>query len=181
MQHKISRGQCLWVFCDGGSAGGDGDKAPGIKTGEEHTRAVWRKYFRAEIVSTAAAVARDTHGRIIDWRWQRLGAVSNNEAEYAGLLLGLEIGVARAASELFCVMDSEVVVGQMRGYFGVNSATLRAWHWQACAAARHIPQVHYCLVPREWNRVADGLAAQAMMPWRDLALAIEAFNTEVFS
>jgi hypothetical protein len=41
--------------------------------------------------------------------------------------------------------------------------------------------VRYCLAPREWNRLADGLAGQAMMPWRDLALAIEAFNAEIFT
>lgn len=180
MQAKVRQEERLWIFCDGGMAGVDGDKNLGMKMDEERSRAVWRKYFRTEIVATAAAVARDQRGRIVDWRWQRLGAVSNNEAEYAGLLLGLELGLAYGVTELFCIMDSEVVVGQMRGYFAVNSATLRAWHWQACTAARRIAQVHYCLVPREWNRLADGLASQAMMPWRDLALAIEAFNAEIF-
>lgn len=180
MEQHTTHGR-LWVFCDGGLAGSDSDRGVGLKPEEEQRRGVWRKYFRMEMVATAAAVARDTRGRIVDWRWQRLGTVSNNEAEYAGLLLGLELGIARGVTELFCVMDSEVVVGQMRGYFAVNSATLRAWHWQACTAARRIAQVHYCLAPREWNRLADGLAAQAMMPWRDLALAIEAFNAEVFS
>lgn len=181
MQPKGQREEGLWVFCDGGMAGMENERSPGLKLDEERTRAMWRKYFRTEIVATAAAVARDRRGRIVDWRWQRLGAVSNNEAEYAGLLLGLEIGMAQGVTELFCVLDSEVVVGQMSGYFAVNSAPLRAWHWQACTAARRIAQVHYYLVPREWNRLADGLASQAMMPWRDLALAIEAFNAEVFS
>ena len=165
----------LWVFCDGGAGGG-----AQLSATDEQTRGIWRKYFREEVVCTAAAVGRDERGRIVDWRWQRLGTVSNNEAEYVGLLLGLEMGISRQVTELFCVMDSEVVVGQMRGHFGVNSATLRALHWQACAAARQLPQVHYCLVPREWNRLADGLAGQAMMPWHDLATAIEAFNAEVF-
>ena len=181
MQHNGQRAERLWIFCDGGLAGVDSDQSPLLNLSAERTRAAWRKYFRTEIVATAAAVARDPRGRIVDWRWQRLGALSNNEAEYAGLLLGLEIAIAYGVTELFCVMDSEVVVGQMRGYFAVNSATLRPWHWQACATARRIPQVHYCLAPREWNRLADGLAAQAMIPWRDLTLAIEAFNTEVFS
>lgn len=78
-------------------------------------------------------------------------------------------------------MDSEVVVGQMRGYFHVNSADLRQWHWRACALARRLPQVRYCLVPREWNHLADGLAGQAMMPWHGLVQAIEAFNAEIFT
>lgn len=165
----------LWVFCDGGAGGGVQKAQAG------QTRLAWRKYFREEPICTAAAVARNVRGQIIDWRWQRLAQGSNNEAEYAGLLLGLEIGLAHAATELTCVLDSEVVVGQMRGYFSVNSAELRPWHWRACALARRLPQVRYCLVPREWNHLADGLAGQAMMPWRDLAPAIEAFNAEVFT
>lgn len=165
----------LWVFCDGGAGG-----AASLVDGQP-ARAAWRKYFREEPICTAAAVARNARGQIIDWRWQRLAQGSNNEAEYAGLLLGLEIGIAHGATELTCVLDSEVVVGQMRGYFNVNSAALRAWHWRACALARRLPQVRYCLAPREWNRLADGLAGQAMMPWRDLALAIDAFNAEIFT
>lgn len=166
----------LWVFCDGGVGGG-----VSMTTADEQSRAVWRKYFREERVCTAAAVARDPRGRIVDWRWQRLALVSNNEAEYAGLLLGLEIGMAQQVTTLSCVLDSEVVVGQMRGHFGVNSATLRALHWRACALARQMPEVQYYLAPREWNRLADGLAGQAAMAWHDLALALEAFNAEVFS
>ncbi|MEZ4673338.1 MAG: reverse transcriptase-like protein [Caldilineaceae bacterium] len=175
MQHPKTNSRVLWVFCDGGAGGG-----VQLTAADAQSRGMWRKYFREEANATAAAIGRDSRGRIVDWRWQRLGVVSNNEAEYAGLLLGLEMGLSRRVQELTCVMDSEVVVGQMLGHFGVNSATLRALHWQACAAARQIPKVHYCLVPREWNRLADGLAGQAMMPWQELAAAITAFNTEVF-
>lgn len=165
----------LWVFCDGGVGGG-------VQAEEDpRTRLAWRKYFREERICTAASIARNARGHIIDWRWRRLDHASNNEAEYAGLLLGLEIGLAHNATELTCVMDSEVVVGQMRGYFNVNSTELRQWHWRACGLARRLPQVRFCLVPREWNHLADGLASQAMMPWRDLAHAIEAFNAEVFT
>jgi ribonuclease HI len=172
MQSAMNR---LWVFCDGGLGGvaQPGEDVP--------VRVAWRKYFREEPVCTAAAVARNARGQIIDWRWQRLAQGSSSEAEYAGLLLGLEIGVMHRATDLTCILDSEVVIGQMRGYFNVNSAELRPWHWRACALARRLPQVRYCLAPREWNRLADGLAGQAMMPWRDLALAIEAFNAEIFT
>ncbi|MEZ4864389.1 MAG: reverse transcriptase-like protein [Caldilineaceae bacterium] len=174
MHRQIESGPRLWVFCDGGAGGAQ-------KAADPATRAAWRKYFRTEPICTAAAVARNQRGQIIDWRWQRLAQGSNNEAEYAGLLLGLELGLAHQAAELMCVMDSEVVVGQMRGYFNVNSAELRPWHWRACALVRRLPQVRFYLAPREWNCLADGLASQAMMPWRELALAIEAFNTEVFT
>lgn len=174
-EKQRAREHPLWVFCDGGLGGGaQAEEA-------QHTRAAWRKYFREERICTAAAVARNQRGQILDWRWQRLAQGSNNEAEYAGLVLGLEMGLTHGATTLTCVMDSEVVVGQMRGYFNVNSAELRQWHWRACALARRLPQVRFCLVPREWNHLADGLAGQAMMPWRGLVHAIEAFNAEIFT
>lgn len=56
----------------------------------------------------------------------------------------------------------------MEGRFGVHSQRLREWHWKACAAARAVPIVRYRLVPREWNRLADGLAGQASLPWAAL-------------
>jgi ribonuclease HI len=94
-----------------------------------------------------------------------LAPLNNNEAEYAGLILGLRLAQRLRASFTVCVLDSAVVIGQMQGRFAVNSAGLRRWHWRACAAARQLPLVRYCAVPREWNRLADGLAGQASMPW----------------
>lgn len=165
----------IWLFCDGGGGGEAATAAP------PGSREAWRKYFRQEAGCAAAAVARNERGRMIDLRWRRLPPVPSTEAEYAALLLGLEMAVELGAETVCCVMDSEIVVGQMRGYFNVNSANLRPLHWRACAAVRRLPHVHFLLIPREWNRLADGLAAQALTPWRDLCLAIEAFNQEIFT
>jgi ribonuclease HI len=113
----------------------------------------------------AGAVALSDEGQIVRWEWQGLPAMTNNEAEYAGLLLGLKLARRLAAEEAIFLLDSEIVIGQMTGRFAVNSATLRRWHWQACTAARRLPMVRFCVIPREWNRLADGLACQAGIPW----------------
>ena len=136
----------LYCFCDGSS--GARPALPGLRP-----------------VCAAGAVARSADGRIVDWLWQELPAMTNNEAEYAGLLLGLQLACRHQAAQTVCILDSEVVVGQMQGRFSVNSPRLRAWHARAVAAARQLPAVAYHLVPREWNRLADGLAAQAALPW----------------
>lgn len=160
----------IWCFCDGSTGalydgaetngrGRNGDREPG-------TRQPGVPGLR--LVCAAAAVARADDGSIVDWAWQELPPLTNNEAEYAGLILGLGLARAAGARETVCVLDSEVVVGQMEGRFAVNSAGLRRWHWQACAAARRLPSVRYCLVPRALNRLADGLAGQASMPWAPL-------------
>jgi ribonuclease HI len=91
--------------------------------------------------------------------------MTNNEAEYAGLLLGIGLAHRLAAEEVVFLLDSEIVVGQMTGRFAVNSRSLHRWHWQACEALRALPHSRFCAIPREWNRLADGLACQAGISW----------------
>jgi ribonuclease HI len=138
-----ARARC-WLFCDGSTGGRAGPLATAY---------------------AAAAAAHDDDGQLLDWAWQRLAPLTNNEAEYAGLLLALSLAQRQRAHEVHIIMDSEVVVGQMQGRFAVHSPALRRWHWQACTAARTLPVVQYHQVPREWNRLADGLAAQATLDW----------------
>lgn len=152
----------VWLFCDGSTGAMLESHAAGS-----------RQRLNARMTCAAAAVARSEDGRILDLAWEELPNMTNNEAEYAGLLLGLKLAKRLHAQEAVCVLDSEVVVGQMEGRFAINSARLREWHWKACAAAREVPVVHYRLVPREWNRLADGLAGQASVPWNALQRVME--------
>jgi ribonuclease HI len=87
--------------------------------------------------------------------------MTSGEAEYAGLMLALEIAAQRDAEEVEVRLDSEVVVYQMIGRFAVNSARLKPCHQQACRLARALPRVRYSHVPREQNAIADALAAEA--------------------
>lgn len=169
-------GDTIWVFCDG-STGMTSDAATAVMTAEAAPR--WgalerlRKRFQCDSRCAAAAIARGDDGQILDLAWQAVAVRTNNEAEYAGLLLGLQLAARLRARTTVCVLDSAVVIGQMEGRYAVNSKALRAWHWKACKAARQLPDVAYCLVPREWNRLADGLAGQASIPWTLLRAAME--------
>ena len=151
----------LWIFCDGSSGAV-------VRTDSAAT-----ELAPLGVKASAAAIARREDGTIVDWAWNDLPNLTNNEAEYAGLLLGVELARGLQPSEAIFVLDSDVVVGQMQGRFAVNSASLRPWHQRACAAVRHLPAVRYYAVPRSWNRLADGLAGQAGIPWRALMRAIE--------
>ncbi|HRJ42504.1 MAG TPA: ribonuclease HI family protein [Caldilineaceae bacterium] len=143
----------LWLFCDGSTGLAD-------YYGQSRTDPVL-----AQATCAAAAVARSNEGDLLDWAWQPLPSMTNNEAEYAGLILGLHLARKLRAKEVVCALDSDVVVGQMEGRYAVHSPALRPWHWRACEAARGIQQVRYCHIPREWNRLADGMATQAGIPW----------------
>ena len=124
-------------------------------------------------ISGLAAIVWNEQGQIVHWWCRQAGPMTNNEAEYAGLLLGMELAVRQRAAASIFVLDSETVVGQMCGRFAVNSKKLRRWHGEAIERARAIRQPHYCAVPRAWNPLADALARQAGVPWTGLRAAIE--------
>lgn len=109
------------------------------------------------------AVLLDGQGCILVWGNRRLGPMTNNEAEYAGLVLALELAIALGPRRLRVNLDSEVVVGQMNGKFGVRSKGLKPWHQRACHLARQLGQVSYHHVPRQRNRLADALANEALV------------------
>lgn len=91
-----------------------------------------------------------------------LGELTNNQAEYRALILGLR-AVARynpAAVRVF--MDSELVVRHMTGEYHVNNAALRPLYDEARALARALPHVTFAHVPRGRNAEADALANAAL-------------------
>lgn len=114
------------------------------------------------VVRGADASVRSVHKR-------RLGPMTNNEAEYAALILALEVVLPLRPAAVRIVSDSEIVVYQMQGRFSVNSPALKALHRQACALARRIPDIRFTHVPRDKNALADALAREALWPdtpWR---------------
>jgi ribonuclease HI len=101
-------------------------------------------------------------GHVILLANRMLPRLTNNEAEYAALIMALEVAVQQSAQTVEVRLDSEVVVYQMAGRFAVNSATLKSWHMQACDRARRVPHLTYTHIPRTQNGVAHALAAEAV-------------------
>lgn len=115
------------------------------------------------------ALVRDARtGALLAERAEPLGKVSNNVAEYSGLIAGLrallDLGVADAAVEVR--MDSKLVVEQMSGRWKIKHQDMRRL---AMDARRLIDQVQRAggtveltWVPRERNKAADALSNDAM-------------------
>ncbi len=134
------RPRCLRVYCDGGI----GDNGQGTGLG---------------------VVIRDEQNEIIGLVKQGMPPMTNNEAEYAALVLALQTVQRFAPRALRIYMDSEVVVGQMIGRFSVNSAALKQWHSRACRLSHGFKEITYIHIPRESNRLADALANEALTEW----------------
>lgn len=91
-----------------------------------------------------------------------LGQRTNNQAEYAALIAGLETALALQADEVEVVLDSELVARQMTGQYRVCSKGLLGLFQQAQDLARRFKRVSFRSVPRHQNRLADELANQAL-------------------
>lgn len=91
-----------------------------------------------------------------------LGILTNNQAEYQALILGLQALAEFAPSEVQVRMDSELVVKQMRGEYRVKSPDLLPLFTTARQLVAALPSVRFSHVPRGENRAADALANEAL-------------------
>jgi len=74
-----------------------------------------------------AFVLEAEDGTVLDARGETIGVATNNVAEYAALVAGLERAAEVGVSELEVISDSELLVKQMRGeYRGKNKALITA-------------------------------------------------------
>jgi ribonuclease HI len=88
--------------------------------------------------------------------------VTNNVAEYHGLLLGLERAAALGASDVEVVNDSELVAKQVNGEYKVKHPGMKALHAEALAALGGFASWSVRSVPRARNAAADELVNQAL-------------------
>jgi ribonuclease HI len=110
----------------------------------------------------AAAVLSTPDGDVVDEATVTLGRVTNNVAEYRGLLLGLERAAALGATEVEVVNDSELVAHQVNGRYKVKHPDLKPLHAEALEALRRFERWSVRPVPRAQNADADALVNQAL-------------------
>jgi len=110
----------------------------------------------------AAAVLSTPDGEVVDEAALTLGRVTNNVAEYRGLLLGLERAQALGATEVDVINDSELIAHQVTGRYKVKHPDMKPLHAQALAALGGFERWSIRPVPRAQNAEADALVNQAL-------------------
>lgn len=108
------------------------------------------------------AVLKDRNGNIVAQKGKFLGVCTNNEAEYQGLILGLETAVEMGADNAEVLMDSELVVKQLKGEYRVKNAKLFPLYQQVKALEQKIGEVFYRAIPREQNKLADAMVNKVL-------------------
>jgi ribonuclease HI len=112
--------------------------------------------------AAAAAVISSPGGEVLDEAAERIGATTNNVAEYRALLLGLERARALGADEVDVVNDSELVARQISGAYKVKHPDMRPLYLEAMDALRRFERWSVRSVPRAQNAAADALVNQAL-------------------
>ena len=110
----------------------------------------------------AGAVLLDQDGNEVEAFSRYLGETTNNQAEYQGLIMGLEGALAHKAIRLTIRLDSELVVRQINGQYKVKNPGLKPLYQKARRLLEAFDRVTIGHVPRAQNKRADELANQAM-------------------
>ena len=91
-----------------------------------------------------------------------LGVRTNNVAEYTGLVRALELAAELEATEVDLLLDSQLIVEQLRGNYRVKDAKLRPLFEAARSILDRLDRWSVRHVPRAENSAADALANAAI-------------------
>jgi len=125
------------IFTDGGARGNPGPAAAGI-------------------------VIKDENNHILDAYGEYLGEQTNNFAEYSALISGLKRAKELGATEVECILDSELVTKQMLGQYKVREPSLQKLFIQAYNASSQFKKVKYQHTLRENNKEADKMVNEIL-------------------
>ena len=119
--------------------------------------------------SGAGAVVYDETGKTVKETSKYLGLKTNNFAEYAAVVLGLEMiakhfGKAQCKNlEVLVRMDSELICKQLNNEYQIKEETLFPLYIQVHnLLVSTFPSITFEHVPRKDNAHADRLANEAM-------------------
>ncbi len=107
-------------------------------------------------------VVRDGRGEIVARLKKYIGRMTNNVAEYYGLIAALDYAESHGVRAIRIESDSELLVKQMRGQYKVKSEDLRPLFERAQKMSKAFDSFRIEHVYREQNREADALANEAL-------------------
>ena len=107
-------------------------------------------------------VIRDPRGEVVAKLKKYIGRMTNNVAEYYGLIAALDYAQSHGIRALRVESDSELLVRQMRGQYKVKSAELRPLFERARKMAQTFASFKIEHVYREQNAEADALANEVL-------------------
>jgi len=107
-------------------------------------------------------IIRDGGGELVAKLKKYIGRMTNNVAEYYGLIAALDYAESHGIRSLRVESDSELMVKQMQGQYKVKSEDLRPLFERAKKMSMGFQSFRIDHIYREQNREADALANEAL-------------------
>ena len=107
-------------------------------------------------------IIRDANERVLASYGRYIGEATNNVAEYEALISALKTAKRYQAEQLIVLLDSELLVKQLKGEYRVKNAGLKPLYASAINYLSHYSNLAINHVPRSENHEADNLANQAI-------------------
>lgn len=93
---------------------------------------------------------------------------TNNQAEYMGLIIGLEEAINRNITTLCVEGDSLLIINQMTGQYKCNSSSLLDYYVRAKGLEKQIDDIYFNHIYRTKNKRADQLSNIAVEKYIEL-------------
>ena len=91
-----------------------------------------------------------------------IGRTTNNVAEYSALIEALKAAKGLKATELECLLDSELVVKQLNGQYRLENPKIQQFFIEIWNLKFDFKSIKFKHIPRERNREADRLVNKAL-------------------
>lgn len=91
-----------------------------------------------------------------------LSICTNNQAEYNGLIQGLRYLIKENIKDVTVLMDSELVIKQVRGEYKVKDANIKLLISQINGILPMFEHISFNHIPREKNKKADKLVNEIL-------------------
>jgi ribonuclease HI len=105
---------------------------------------------------------KDETGKLLDTISRCIGRTTNNQAEYAALIAGLEAAHRLGAREVAVRSDSELLVKQVNGRYRLKNPGLKPLFLNVGRLRENFASFAITYIPREENGEADALANRAL-------------------
>lgn len=132
----------LIIYSDGGSRGNPGPSSSGF-------------------------VIMNAHEEVIHQGGMYLGITTNNQAEYHGVLLGLQKAHELGGETVDFRLDSLLVVNQLNGIYKIKNRELWPVHERIRELVGQFKKVTFTHVRREFNQLADGMVNKILNAHED--------------
>lgn len=91
-----------------------------------------------------------------------IGEKTNNQAEYAALIIGLKYAKKNKINQIVCRLDSQLIVKQLNGEYRVKHEMMKPLFDEVKKLEKEFDLIQYEHVRREKNKRADELVNNAL-------------------